>query len=340
MNNFNFNSFLFFLVFSLLCTSANAREPGSLRINLISHSLDNGAGKQVDVSILKEGLESLGHRVKLFDYLKVNGIASSDINIFLAQYKSEWFPKGKLNWFIPNPECLRAKLEDLKKFDLILCKTQESLRIFKPIGKDVYYLGFTSIDCFNPSLQKDYSSHLHVAGKSPLKGSESILKAWRRDPTLPNLTMIRHSRSTKITQFADNVNIINKRIASHSLLSLQNECGVHLCPSKAEGFGHYIMEAMSAEAIVITTDAPPMNEFIKDKRCLVKYKRKGKKNYGVTYFVDEKILAETVRQLQQLSAEEKQSIGQLNREEYLRRAAEFKENLERLMKKALLDLSS
>lgn len=337
MNKLRF--FLYLLFFPFINLPINSIfADHAITINIISHSLNNGAGKEVDVAILKDEFEKLGHQVNLFDYFVVDRASRADINIFLAQFKPEWFSKAKLNWFIPNPECLDAKVEDLENFDLVLCKTKETLKIFEPISKEVYYLGFTSIDCLNPAPTKNYSHHLHVAGKSRMKGTESIFNVWKSDSTLPKLTMIRHSRTKKIIHAPRNLKVINNRISRNSLLSLQNNCGIHLCPSKTEGFGHYIMEAMSTEAVVITTNAPPMNEFIQDGRCLVKYKSKGKKNFGTTYNVDEKELAKTVRQLQQLSSEEMQSIGRLNRKEYLRRTAEFKENLEKLMKKTVQNL--
>ena len=331
---------LFLVALSFLHLPINAKEPISLTINIISHSLNNGAGKEVDVAIIKEELETLGHHVSLFDYYKVNGITPADINIFLAQFIPKWFSEAKLNWFIPNPEFCNATLEDLQKFDLILCKTKECLRIFKSISKEAYYLGFTSIDRHVPSITKKFSKHLHVAGKSKMKGTEKVIKAWRSHSGLPSLILIRHRHSStdKIIKTLKNVKLVTKRIPSDSLLVMQNECGIHLCPSKTEGFGHYIMEAMSAGAVIITTDAPPMNEFIRDKRCLVKYSTTEKKNFATTYIVDDKELANTVKRLQQLSYGELESIGQRNREKYLSRAAKFKQNFEKLMNKAVHDL--
>lgn len=39
---------------------------------------------------------------------------------------------------------------------------------------------------------------------------------------------------------------------------------VHVCPSSREGFGHYINEARSVGALVVTIAAGPMNELVQD----------------------------------------------------------------------------
>lgn len=42
----------------------------------------------------------------------------------------------------------------------------------------------------------------------------------------------------------------------------QSEHPIHICASEREGFGHYLNEARAAGAFIITTDHPPMNEFV------------------------------------------------------------------------------
>ena len=46
---------------------------------------------------------------------------------------------------------------------------------------------------------------------------------------------------------------------------LQSVADVHMCPSLIEGWGQYIDEGRRAKAVVLTLDAPPMNELISDR---------------------------------------------------------------------------
>lgn len=52
--------------------------------------------------------------------------------------------------------------------------------------------------------------------------------------------------------------------------ALYAEGDVIVQPSKAEGLGFAILEAMAAGYPVITTDYPPMNEYVRDRRFLVR----------------------------------------------------------------------
>lgn len=334
LNSFCVTAFLYFLVFPL--SLLEARKADGLVVNIISRDLFNEAGKEVDAKILKDQLEAMGHTVRLFDYLKTAQISSADINIFLAQFKRELFPRAKRNWFLANPDFCCASADEIHTFDLVLCKTREAMNIFKPYTKKTYFLGFTSPDYCRPSIPKSYSQFLHVAGKSVMKGTDELLKAWRNHSELPELILIK--RDVLAVKSPKNVRLITERVSRTKLTNLQNKCGFHLCPSKTEGFGHYIMEAMAVSAVVITTDAPPMNEFIHDERCLVKYKSTGQQYYATTYSVDESDLYTKIKALQELSTEELQNIGQVNFENYHRMNTEFKSNFRLLMEQASIEL--
>ena len=58
-----------------------------------------------------------------------------------------------------------------------------------------------------------------------------------------------------------------------------------------------------------------MNEFIKDKRCLVPYHRQQLQRLGTNYYVDPQKLAETIKNLLPYLASELKDIGNANREE-------------------------
>jgi glycosyltransferase involved in cell wall biosynthesis len=101
------------------------------------------------------------------------------------------------------------------------------------------------------------------------------------------------------------------------LRGLQNECGIHLCPSRSEGWGHHILEAMSAASVVVVTDAPPMNEHV-DDTCgvLVAATRSEPRHLGTNYFVDRAALERAISRLVAMPDGEKTNIGLAARDRY------------------------
>ncbi|KAJ3069833.1 hypothetical protein HDU98_007091 [Podochytrium sp. JEL0797] len=58
---------------------------------------------------------------------------------------------------------------------------------------------------------------------------------------------------------------IHQYVSYEALRRMQFTRGVHICASEQEGYGHYINEARSLGALIVTTDHPPMNEFVEDR---------------------------------------------------------------------------
>jgi hypothetical protein len=304
-------------------------EAQSLQINLFSEQ--NGKGLEASRQILKNELVKLGHTIyeKKFSEKKCKECPQADLNIFFERINTNWLDRAPVNWFIPNPEWYIQNLKLLNQIDLILCRTHEVERIFNDMNKKTYYLDFSSRDCLDTSIEKDFRLCLHVAGGSHYKGTQAILKAWTgREDLNPLTILIRYS-----LRYPNQPNLqwIQERLPLADLRILQNCCGIHLCPSETEGFGHYLMEAMSTGAVVITTDAPPMNEFIDDARCLVPYLRAVPCQLATSYFVDSEQLMQKVEALRDLPIEELKKIGERNRANYLLKTEEFHQNLKRLM---------
>jgi len=61
-----------------------------------------------------------------------------------------------------------------------------------------------------------------------------------------------------------------KRLNDLDYAYYREKAGFYICPSLMEGFGHYINEGRCNSSVTITTDAPPMNELIRDPRRLIK----------------------------------------------------------------------
>ena len=316
---------LCFLYFPLV---AEARLEDALKINIFSSQ--NGKGLEASRQILKKELTELGHIIyeRELNEKRNETHPQCDLNIFFEVINAEWLDCATANWFIPNPECYVQDLALLDQIDLFLCRTHEVERIFISMNKSTYYIGFSSRDCLITEIEKDYRLCFHVAGGSPLKGTQSILTAWSGKEYLTNLTILIHHSLLYCTQ--SNIHWISERISLSELRLLQNCCGIHLCPSETEGFGHYLMEAMSTGAVVITTDGPPMNEFIEDKRCLVPYFNNAPCSLATCYFVDPEELAKRVEDLMAIPVEELKEIGDRNRTNYLKKSEEFHQNLKRL----------
>lgn len=297
-----------------------------LKINLIG--MKNGKGLETDFNILQEALEKLDCHVRFVDLIDTKW-SKADVNIFLERLVPEKFFWAKQNWFIPNPEWTALPIPFPEKIDLVLCRTKEVQRIFHLMHMPTYYLGFTSPDCYVKKIKKNYQHFFHLAGGSSLKGTAAISQLWFNDSSLPFLTVVNFTTNFKAKK--TNLDWISNRLPEKQLRQFQNECGIHLCPSETEGFGHYINEAMSAGAVIITTNAPPMNEFIKDPRCLVPYVNITSMNLGDCYAVDPNELKIKIESLNSLPRKELKAIGQYNRLLYLENREAFYERLQELI---------
>lgn len=321
------NKFLFFL-FCLVCFNFNADGSShKLKVNIFCESR---SGLARDRFILKEALESHGCYVRSYESGNEATPEEVDINIFIEKIHTNCLSSASRNWFIPNPEWYIQDVQLLKSVDLFLCRTRESERIFKDLKKKTFFLGFTSIDQLDESIEKDYQSCAHLAGASWQKGTLPLLEAWWRHPEFPHLTIARFEHRRRVPA---NVSWINQWLPENDFKILQNKCGIHLCLSESEGYGHYIMEAMSVGAVVIATDAPPMNEFITDERCLVPFSAWRLQHLGTNYFVNADDVEDKLKQVLSLPCEELEEIGRKNRKFYLEKRKEFKQNIKNLLEK-------
>ncbi len=299
------------------------------KIRILTNS--NGVGLSRDLNIIWHELNQLGHKLEYVNCYDLKPVPKVDINIHLELVKPFFFEFAEKNYLIPNPEWYVYDLALIPKFDLILCKTREAERIFKPFNPNTIFIGFTSIDRLIPNSDKDMKSPIHLAGRSIHKSTKLVGETWAKHPEWPSLLLIEHGKNFQIPN-VPNIRLVNSYLNENVLIAIQNKHGLHICPSETEGWGHYIMEAMSCEAVVVTTDAPPMNEFILDKRCLVAYDRSEPYRLATNYYPDPKSLVKVIDSLLALPEAELREIGKKNRIKFLENDRIFKENIAEVFK--------
>lgn len=304
-----------------------------MKINIVSR--DNGVGLSRDIQIIKKLLLAKGHTVSFNDFSKVNSNELFDLNIFLEVINIRWLTRSKENWLIPNQEWFEPRWKpSLFRFNKILCKTKDAQRIFTLINKRSKYIGFTSDDRYLPNIEKDFNQYLHVAGKSGTKQTDIIWKTWEENPQLPHLTIVQNKLKFIERKILPNLTYIWDYLPEQELKELQNKCGVHLCPSEAEGFGHYIMEGLSCESVVLTTNAPPMNELIKEEHgFFCPYETSSKQNLSTCYKTNSKLLLNSINNIINCSKETIINKAKKAREFFLEQNCIFENNLLELFKK-------
>lgn len=330
-------------------------------INLIAW--DNGRGLSHDIRLLRQALESLGHQVSLtsaaarrranagrawrawlgltWRWMRSGGREPRryDASITLEHVHPGYFKLAHRNLFIPNPEWLsRRDQRQLHRFDAVLTKTQVATEIFRERGLRTLHIGFQSIDCRVEDVPPR-EGFLHLAGASRMKGTERLLALWRKHPEWPPLLALQSPGSTEATTLHNPPNLqhrVEYLPSIDDIRHLQNSYTFHLCLSETEGWGHYLVEAMSCGAVVLTCDAPPMNEFVQpDRGILVEAHPTEPLNAAMRYAFDDAALERAVEQAAAMTATERTKLSARARAWYEQNQAEFAANLDKALREVL-----
>ncbi|HVX36811.1 MAG TPA: glycosyltransferase [Hyphomicrobium sp.] len=300
------------------------------RINLIVW--DNGAGLSRDLRLLQDALLAGGHSVqvvalrrrgkqrKLSQWALSTRIACKrlrggdawrdDINIFLERPRPEYFSLGRRNLLIPNPEWIDPKSQAiLPTIDRLLVKTRYAETIFAARDCAANFIGFTSSDRLDTTVTRE-RTFFHLAGRSTQKNTEPLLALWRRHPEWPRLTVVQNPETSQPGAPQPNIAHRIDYLDDAELKRLQNAHRFHLCPSETEGFGHYLVEAMSVGAVVLTLDAAPMNELITpDRGLLVPVSRTDTQNLATINFFNEAAMEAAIGRVLALDDDEVERLG-------------------------------
>ena len=301
-----------------------------IRVNLIAR--DNGFGLSRNLHLLHEALAAAGfdvtisgirrgalrkllHPVRLRARTFARRLAGRsprrwDVNLMLERVRPEYLATATHNVLLPHPEWFDERDRPwLPRLDGVFALTRHAVPIFESLGLKSEYTGFTSEDRRDPSVPRE-RAFFHLAGRSANKGTETLLAAWRRHPGWPRLTVLQSPRAARAIVQAPNIAHRVDYMADDELQRIQNAHRFHLCPSETEGFGHYLVEAMGVGAVVVTLDAPPMNEMVTPERgALIAPSHTGSQSLATTYFYDEAALGRTVERLLATSDDELERMG-------------------------------
>jgi glycosyltransferase involved in cell wall biosynthesis len=327
-----------------------------LRIRLIGK--DNGVGLSRDLELLDEVLRACGceltlrvcdrrdrrhRRSKLLALVALvrtlpsvrgrnRAQAPYDVNIMFEHAWPQFLHEARCNVIIPNPEWFDLRdARFLGAFDQVWAKTAATEQVFAARHPGCVQIGFDSRDRYLPEVERT-PQFLHVAGKSPLKGTVRLLQLWQRHPEWPRLTLVQDKTPENDANFilAPNIVRMNGYVPDEELRELQNSHRFHLCTSEAEGWGHYIVEAMSTGAVTITCDSAPMNELIDAGRGLLVATQAGERHNLVRLApFQEAALEQAVQRALAQSAPQLEATGRAARDWFLANKGGFAGRVQR-----------
>jgi len=166
-------------------------------------------------------------------------------------------------------------IENFRVYDGLICNTKRHYSVFKDFPNTIYIPWGTDVEYFRQRqspLKNNYKKvvFFHNAGflgKNKRKGTAEVIEAFKRIKSKRKRVII-HSQVSIIglglkqflyVVFSPRIRIIRKNV--YGLFHLGD---AYVYPTKHEGIGLTICEALASGTPVITTNSPPMNEFVID----------------------------------------------------------------------------
>ena len=246
-----------------------------MRVNIISNYKPR-TGLMHDVHILRGIMTAVfGEDIHFFRvHYMLPECADADINVFMEVISPSLFPYAGRNIWIPNPEwTYKTWIPYMSQVDEIWAKTTECLDIFKKYTSNVKLIGWTSIDKgWNPDTdKKNYYKAIVPVGKNIYRHPKPIFQAYQRllsdEETyrkLPTLHIPYSEDDIRITvpeNIASKVVLYPKSMKEGEYDDMFRECGLCICLSVSEGFGHAVNEGLSSGCNVLVS---PIRPFLED----------------------------------------------------------------------------
>lgn len=169
----------------------------------------------------------------------------------------------------------KATIEEFDTYDFLLCNTQRHFSVFKKHKNPIFLQWGTDINLYKPRVKSEAEDEsvrfFHSAGYGGFKcrkGTDLLVHAFQQ--VVGPAKLIIHSQVAKEIygdevakplSEDDRIEFIVKTVPAPGLYCLGD---VYVYPSRLDGIGLSVPEALSSGLPVITTDCPPMSEFVID----------------------------------------------------------------------------
>lgn len=158
-------------------------------------------------------------------------------------------------------------------YDFLVCNTKRHYSVFNWHPQCYYIPWGTDVEIFKPKsfnpVNPNMITFFHSSGFSPKrKGTDFVIKAFERIKNKAKLVI--HSQVNIGKHFPELMPLINELIKSESLNYIEKEVSapglyhlgdVYLYPSRLDGIGLTIAEALACGLPAIVSNNPPMSEF-------------------------------------------------------------------------------
>jgi hypothetical protein len=242
----------------------------------------------------------------------------AEVNVFLEVVNMSLLPFAAKNIWIPNPEWTYKTWKPYcAMFDEIWVKTHEAEEIFRSMTTTpVKYIGWTSIDK-GFTKKKNYSKAMVLVGKNIYRHPQMFLDACASLEDLPELHIPYDASRMEIKvpeALQSKVRLYPGTLKEKEYNAILEECGLAICLSGSEGFGHAVNEAMSSGCNLLLGDIVPFRELTEQAIWVYPAKKvehpeclglicawnheniqNGLRAYGERSFKDRKAISEKVR---------------------------------------------
>ena len=152
---------------------------------------------------------------------------------------------------------------NFSSYDFLICNTERHFSVFNWHHNSHLVNWGTNIDIFSPQFNKEGNSiftFFHSAGRAPYrKGTDILIEAFNKIKHSIDAKLIIHTQIPLNIIDDHKIEIIQKTVGPPGLYYLGD---VYVYPSRLDGLGLTVCEALSCGLPVITTDNQPMSEFI------------------------------------------------------------------------------